>query len=303
VAHFGLGDVTEIDSLEIRWPRGGRQVSQDVPVNRIVRVVEGTELALVPDSAAGGADARETVLRFWESYRSATRHRIEGRTRDAALEYARALELRPDHWDAWYYLGNVSFELHDFDGARRAWERLVQLNPGSARGHTQLGVLHACFEQDQFDLDEAEARFQRALDLNKEETGPPLWLGKTALIRGDLAGAREYLQMVLGSNATSPEAHFLSGYIAWKEGRTADAEARLSTALLHAAPAEGADQELLEGGTRSGRAMLASGSPCHPIGTLVRASLRPMSDDSDVAERMTGAYTDLERLLGEAQGR
>ena len=309
VAHFGLGETSEIDSLEIRWPAGGRQVFQDLPVDRIVRVVEGSEPALessASDGGAGRSEARETVLQFWELYRSATRHRIEGRPREAADEYARALELRPDHWDAWYYRGNLLFELNDFDGAREAWERLVELNPASARGHTQLGVLHACFERDQFDLDEAEARFQRAFDINKEETGPLLWLGKSALMRGDLTEARGYLELLLRSNEQSPEAHFLSGYIAWREGATAEAEASFSSALLHAAPTDEVDPELVEGGTRTGQAMLASGSTCRPIDTLVRASLQPTSDDlddSDVEERMTRAYADLEGLLGQARRR
>lgn len=312
VAHFGLGEISEIDSLEIRWPAGGRQVLPDLPVDRMVRIVEGREPDLESSPSGGGAGAsetgesREAVLRFWESYRSATRHRIEGRPREAADEYARALELRPDHWDAWYYRGNLLFELRDFDGAREAWERLVELNPASGRGHTQLGVLHACFEQDQFDLAEAEGRFQRALDINKEETGPLLWLGKTALLRGDLAEARRYLEMLLRSNAQSSEAHFLNGYIAWKEGATAEAEASFSSAVFHAAPSEEVDPELVEGGTRTGQAMLASGTTCHPIGTLVRATLGQITSDADdvvVEAQVTRAYAELDSLLEQARRR
>lgn len=40
--HFGLGEETRIDELRVRWPRTGQvQVFRDVPVNRIVTVVEG----------------------------------------------------------------------------------------------------------------------------------------------------------------------------------------------------------------------------------------------------------------------
>jgi tetratricopeptide (TPR) repeat protein len=306
VAHFGLGEISEIDSLEIRWPAGGRQVFQDLSVDQIVRVVEGSEPVLVsrgPGDGTEGGEAREMVLRFWELYRSATRHRIEGRPREAADEYARALQLRPDHWDGWYYRGNLLFELNDFDGAREAWERLVDLNPSSARGHTQLGVLHACFERGQFDLEAAEARFQRALDINKEETGPLLWLGKTALMRGDLPGARDYLETLLRSNVESSEAHYLNGYVAWKEGATAEAEASFTSALLHSAPPEEVDQELVEGGTRTGRAMLAAGSTCRPIRTQVQSRLQPTPDDPDnrdIEVRMSRAYAELEGLLEQA---
>ena len=39
-ATFGLGELNRIDSVEIDWPSGEKQVVNNVPVNRIVRVVE-----------------------------------------------------------------------------------------------------------------------------------------------------------------------------------------------------------------------------------------------------------------------
>jgi len=40
--HFGLGRASRVDTLTVRWPRSGRvQTFRDVPVDRIVRVVEG----------------------------------------------------------------------------------------------------------------------------------------------------------------------------------------------------------------------------------------------------------------------
>jgi enediyne biosynthesis protein E4 len=39
--HFGLGDATRIDRLEIRWPSGRVEVKSDLPVNQIIEWVEG----------------------------------------------------------------------------------------------------------------------------------------------------------------------------------------------------------------------------------------------------------------------
>ena len=39
--HFGLGTATQIDRVEIRWPGSGTEVVRNVPVNRIVTIVEG----------------------------------------------------------------------------------------------------------------------------------------------------------------------------------------------------------------------------------------------------------------------
>ena len=38
--HFGLGAATRIESVEVRWPSGGRTFLKDVGVDRVVRVVE-----------------------------------------------------------------------------------------------------------------------------------------------------------------------------------------------------------------------------------------------------------------------
>jgi hypothetical protein len=39
--HFGLGGATRIDSVEVVWPSGERTRLTDVPVRRVVRIVEG----------------------------------------------------------------------------------------------------------------------------------------------------------------------------------------------------------------------------------------------------------------------
>lgn len=39
-AHFGLGDATKIDRIEIKWPSGTVQVLEGVEVDKVVKVVE-----------------------------------------------------------------------------------------------------------------------------------------------------------------------------------------------------------------------------------------------------------------------
>ena len=41
VAHFGLGQRTQVDRLEIRWPSGQVDVLTDIPADRKIRVIEG----------------------------------------------------------------------------------------------------------------------------------------------------------------------------------------------------------------------------------------------------------------------
>ena len=41
VAHFGLGERTQVDQLEIRWPSGQVDVLTDIPADQKIRVIEG----------------------------------------------------------------------------------------------------------------------------------------------------------------------------------------------------------------------------------------------------------------------
>lgn len=317
VMHFGLGSQPAVDSLEILWPSGERQVIDEVPVNGRLRIVEGREPTFEegPTSAAGsalgepgaapsGPQDRATVLRFWEILRRATRARIEGRLRDAAEEYGRALALRPDHEDALYYHGSVRFELGEFAVPRRDWERLVQLEPGNARGHMQLGLVLACVTNDEFDLAKAEAHFLRAFEINLQETGPLRGLAKAALVRWDVAATRAYLDGVLGLYAESPEAFFLNGYIAWKLGDAEEALGRFSTAARNARRELAADLELGEGKVLPARPLLSPGTTCRPVEALVEATLRTEAEwDRDPRERMIDAYRSLDALLERARSR
>jgi hypothetical protein len=39
--HAGLGEATRIDRVEVRWPNGGEEIFRDVPVRRMVTLIEG----------------------------------------------------------------------------------------------------------------------------------------------------------------------------------------------------------------------------------------------------------------------
>jgi len=40
--HFGLGDASRADSVEVRWPTGKQELFRDVPANRVVKIREGS---------------------------------------------------------------------------------------------------------------------------------------------------------------------------------------------------------------------------------------------------------------------
>lgn len=239
---------------------------------------------------------RENIQRFWKIYRQATEHRIAGRIAEAAEAYRRALALNDRHEDALYYLGNASMQLGRFEAAENAWQRLIHINPASARAHLQLGNLYMCVAQEKFfDLEAAEAEFRRAFELNKEETGPLLRLGQIALLRGDLAGARKDFEAVIRSNFRSVEAYFLSGYIAWREGNARRAREMLARAVQYARPVTPAAVPG-EGDTKTGAAHgLSQLLPCRAF----HAHIEDLSelDESDLSGQMEMRYRELDAYL------
>ena len=253
-----------------------------------------------PVDPSGDADAHTVaekgeIHRFWALYRQATDHRTAGRLEDAAEAYRKALALNDRHEDALYYLGNMHLELEEFAEAQEAWERLAYLNPNSARAHARLGDLYLCSEQGTlFDLEAAKAAFTRAMDINKEETGPLLRLGQIALIQGNLPEAQSYFDAVTGSNFKSVEAYFLKGYIAWKQGAARRAEALFAEAVRQAQPNEPPQGVLGEGDTKTN--LMASGA------SSCQAFLPYLDDLARVQETLHALainqrYQELDRFL------
>ncbi len=305
VVHFGLGDAAAVDSLEILWPSGERQLLTALPAGRLLHVREGRapEPVDLPEVATAGVveEDREAVLRFWERLRAATRERIEGRPTAAAAAYRAALDLRPDHEDALYYLGATLLELGDVGGAGESWERLVRVNPASARGHVQLGILSACPAAGaRFDLERAEAELSRAQEINPEQTGPLLWLAKVALLRRRPAEARSRVEAVLATNPESTEGRYLLAFLAWTEGARELAVEEFAAAARSArAVAPAAERGLREGDTEAGRAMVSDVRPCREIELLVGelASVDPEAASSRLATAMEASFARLIELL------
>jgi tetratricopeptide (TPR) repeat protein len=284
--HFGLGTIAEVDSLVVTWPSGLRQVRTGLASNQTVRLVEG-------EAARDTMGARAGIREFWEIYRGATGDRVAGKIGAARDAYRRALELNPGHEDALYYLGNMELELGHYDEAQAAWTRLVQDNPGSARTHSRLGDLYACMDPGApRDLAKAEAEFRRALELNREETGPLLRLGEIALMRGDLAGAISRLDAVIGSHGRSVEAHFLEGYVAWKRAQPDSAAALFREAVALARSAPPIQALPGEGDTKRGLApMVARTSRCRIFDV----------DSASLSTEMNELYRQLDGRLAQSR--
>lgn len=192
--------------------------------------------------------AHEKVLAFWRSYNAATAARVADDCEKAAPLYEEALKLNPRHEDSLYYLGQCRRDLHQPAAARTALERLVEVNPASARGHSGLGSLLASHDPSEpLDLESAERHLRRAHDINKEETGPMVRLGEVLLVEGHPDEARRWFEDAIRTNPRSVDAALLAAYLerprASPPARLEGVARRLQAAAAVARPAKGVPGE------------------------------------------------------------
>lgn len=211
---------------------------------------------------------REAVRAFWEKLHAATGARMRRDCAAAAALYEQALALDPRHEDALYYLGQCRRELADPVAARTAFERLVAVNPQSARGQLALGALLASPDPaEPMDLAPAEAHLRRAHAINGEETGPVVRLGEVLLVSGRAGEAREWFEAALRTNPKSVEAAFLAGFVAW-DGGSGDV-ARLARRVRAAATIDAPVKGVLSEGDRRDAKRVAAPPLESPLGRLL----------------------------------
>jgi tetratricopeptide (TPR) repeat protein len=243
--HFGLGDATGIDSLEVRWVGGEPQNFGPIPSNSVWELIEGDPVArrlerelpkkaMTTVSAAGDGltmTERERIVAFWEKQRAGMdAFKIEQDIPKAAGFFAEALELNPEHEDSRYYLANCLAVQGEIDEAMEHLERLMEINPLSHRAYKQWGIMRAMTAESPEELEAANLALERSLEINKEETGTILILGQIALMRGDAALAKQSFEANTGTNPRSTGGFYLQAYLAWKQGDSASAAALLEKA-------------------------------------------------------------------------
>ena len=142
----------------------------------------------------------------------------QGKLDEAVACYRRALELEPDYAEAHYNLGNVLLDQGKLDEAVACYRRALELKPDLAEAHNNLGnassraretgrsggllspgagtearpmptaynnLGNALYEQGK--LDEAEASFRRALELQPDLALAHEGLATLHLVRGDFS--------------------------------------------------------------------------------------------------------------------
>jgi len=120
----------------------------------------------------------------------------QGRSEEAIRELLTAIQIQPDHDDAYYNLGITYTGLGRINDAIEAYRAAVRLNPSSARAFNNLGTLYGRQRR----MDDAVQAFLKAIEINPKYVEGHHNLGVTYRVQGRLDDAAREFQTVLNLN-------------------------------------------------------------------------------------------------------
>jgi tetratricopeptide (TPR) repeat protein len=270
ILHFGLGDATAIESVEVIWHGGESETFSGVAPGSAWELTEGEGVALQLEWSGGGAgadvasalgrrigqevpkteDERSRLVEFWRLQREGMNLvKLEDDCERAVEAFRAALELNPGHEDSLYYLGNCLVALGRTEEGLEQLATLREVDPMSHRGHTQWGVVRGLTARSRADLEASEAALARALEINQEETGSLVALGEASLLLGKDVVAREKFEKACQTNPQAANAFFFRAYLAWKADQVSEMESLLAEVRRARGPEWKPEGSVAEGDT------------------------------------------------------
>lgn len=123
-----------------------------------------------------------------------------GKTEEAIAAYDRAINIRPNNYDAWYKKAEVCYQLKRYKEAVFCYEKTVKLQPNHWQGWRSLGVLS--YQSNRYEKS-VECYF-KSLDIQSEQPMVWLWLSLAIRKSGDEQKAQMCLQKARQFLSNSP---------------------------------------------------------------------------------------------------
>ena len=85
----------------------------------------------------------------------------KGRFEEAEKNYEKVIELKPDHIEAYYELGNAQFKLNKFEDAEKNYKKTIDRKPNHIDAYYNLGTTQFKLNK----LEEAEKNYEKVIEL------------------------------------------------------------------------------------------------------------------------------------------
>ena len=150
-----------------------------------------------------------------------------GQADKAIAQFQKALEIKPDYFEARNNLGNALLQKGQTDEAIASYQKALEIKPGYAEAHSNLG--NALLQKGR--TDEAIAQFQKAIEIQPEYAEARYNLGNVLLQKGHTDEAVVQFQKAVAIRPDYAEACNNLGSALMQKGRTDEAIGRYQKAL------------------------------------------------------------------------
>ena len=142
---------------------------------------------------------------------------------DAAAEFARVVELRPELAAAHVNLGIAWFNERDFTAARASFGRARELDPNGLHAIYNLGLI----EKLEGNTEAALAAFRKVAEADPDDAMTQYYLGASYAAAGRLDEAESALRAAIQLQPEHESAHFSLGNVLVRAGRRDEGRAQL----------------------------------------------------------------------------
>jgi DNA-binding winged helix-turn-helix (wHTH) protein/TolB-like protein len=147
---------------------------------------------------------------------------------EAKQNLRRALELKPDSPDALITLGTIEMGYDwDWKAAEESLKRAVAAAPNSPTAHMRYGALLVRIRR----FDEAEAQFEKQIELDPLSTTGITNLGMVRFCKKDFAGADRHYNKTLELDDKAGAPHWLLSRSLWLQGKKDESVGEIVKAL------------------------------------------------------------------------
>ena len=143
----------------------------------------------------------------------------KGNVEAAIIEFEKAVQILPEEWRAWNYLGLARHRADDLNGASEAFQKSVKI-AGERRNSPDHSSFVLYFNQGRLNLDRgrlADAQRQLHTFASQKPTFKSLfWLAEAFRQNGDMLQAQKTYRLALNENNSSPVVHNRHGLVQLK---------------------------------------------------------------------------------------
>lgn len=141
------------------------------------------------------------------------------RYQNAVTEYTKAISLSPRSALCWQNMGFAYDKLGKRSKAIEAINRSIQIDPSNTDARMNL----AAFHEDAKQYDKAIAEYEAVIKIDGAHRGEAYSnVSRCMLEKGNVAGAKKYLNDALATNPNNADAHWQLGNIYWKKEKKTD---------------------------------------------------------------------------------